>query len=120
MYHGQGAMGKARAAVSRLVLAPRRRQEVLAVHIRPVEAAGQVLGGQQWGGLVIVVVVLRGDSWPCPIVPVAPRLRSAAEEEERCDPPQETVRRFVRMMMGEGLKKKEENFAEEVAKAAKG
>jgi elongation factor Ts len=30
------------------------------------------------------------------------------------------IRRFVRMMMGEGLKKKEENFAEEVAKAAKG
>lgn len=31
-----------------------------------------------------------------------------------------TVRRFVRMVMGEGLKKKDENFAEEVAKAAKG
>jgi elongation factor Ts len=31
-----------------------------------------------------------------------------------------TIRRFVRMMMGEGLKKKEENFAEEVAKAVKG
>jgi len=30
------------------------------------------------------------------------------------------IRRFVRMTMGEGLKKKEENFAEEVAKAAKG
>ena len=30
------------------------------------------------------------------------------------------VRRFVRMVMGDGLKKKEENFAEEVAKAAKG
>ncbi len=29
------------------------------------------------------------------------------------------VRRFVRMVMGEGLKKKEENFAEEVAKAMK-
>jgi elongation factor Ts len=31
-----------------------------------------------------------------------------------------SVRRFVRMVMGEGLKKKEENFADEVAKAAKG
>jgi elongation factor Ts len=31
-----------------------------------------------------------------------------------------TVRRFVRMVMGEGLKKKEENFADEVAKAVKG
>jgi len=31
-----------------------------------------------------------------------------------------TIRRFVRLMMGEGLKKKEENFADEVAKAAKG
>ena len=31
-----------------------------------------------------------------------------------------TIRRFVRMVMGEGLKKKEENFAEEVAKATKG
>jgi elongation factor Ts len=30
------------------------------------------------------------------------------------------VRRFVRMVMGEGLKKKEENFADEVAKAMKG
>ncbi len=30
------------------------------------------------------------------------------------------IRRFVRLMMGEGLKKKEENFADEVAKAAKG
>ncbi len=31
-----------------------------------------------------------------------------------------SIRRFVRMAMGEGLKKKEENFADEVAKAAKG
>ncbi len=31
-----------------------------------------------------------------------------------------TIRRFNRMVMGEGLKKKEDNFAEEVAKAAKG
>lgn len=31
-----------------------------------------------------------------------------------------TIRRFVRMVMGEGLKKKEENFAEEVAKVVKG
>jgi elongation factor Ts len=31
-----------------------------------------------------------------------------------------TIRRFVRMVMGEGLKRKEENFAEEVAKATKG
>ncbi len=31
-----------------------------------------------------------------------------------------SIRRFARMVMGEGLKKKEENFAEEVAKAAKG
>jgi elongation factor Ts len=31
-----------------------------------------------------------------------------------------SIRRFVRLMMGEGLKKKEENFADEVAKAAKG
>jgi elongation factor Ts len=30
------------------------------------------------------------------------------------------VRRFVRLVMGEGLKKKEENFADEVAKAMKG
>ncbi|MCC6276857.1 MAG: translation elongation factor Ts [Oligoflexia bacterium] len=30
------------------------------------------------------------------------------------------IRRFVRMVMGEGLAKKEDNFAEEVAKAAKG
>ncbi|MBK9293802.1 MAG: translation elongation factor Ts [Oligoflexia bacterium] len=30
-----------------------------------------------------------------------------------------SVRRFVRMVMGDGLKKKEENFAEEVAKAVK-
>jgi elongation factor Ts len=30
------------------------------------------------------------------------------------------IRRFVRLMMGEGLKKKEENFADEVANAAKG
>ena len=30
------------------------------------------------------------------------------------------IRRFVRMVMGEGLKKKEENFAEEVAKAVRG
>ena len=30
------------------------------------------------------------------------------------------IRRFVRMVMGEGLKKKEENFADEVAKAVKG
>jgi elongation factor Ts len=31
-----------------------------------------------------------------------------------------TVRRFTRMVMGEGLAKREENFADEVAKAAKG
>jgi elongation factor Ts len=31
-----------------------------------------------------------------------------------------SIRRFVRMVMGEGLKKKEENFADEVAKVAKG
>ena len=30
-----------------------------------------------------------------------------------------TIRRFVRLVMGEGLKKKEDNFADEVAKAAK-
>jgi elongation factor Ts len=30
------------------------------------------------------------------------------------------IRRFVRMIMGDGLKKKEDNFADEVAKAVKG